>query len=141
MAKTLKDIRELKISYEIPIGRTAVFWEKLKEGKIFTTKCKNCGELFFPPQADCPKCLKSEMDWVELSGDAEIETFTRIMVRPSTFQDEEPYTVAVGKMKEGIKVLAWMSGFKMKDMKVGMQAKLIGKVGPKGNPVYEFVPK
>ena len=141
MAKALKDIREIKLSYQIPIEKTAFFWDKLKEGKVFTTKCRGCGKLFFPPQVDCPYCLKSEADWVKLSGDAEIEAFTHIVVRPATFQHYEPYTVAVGKLKEGVKVTAWLGGFKMKDIKVGMPVKLVGKIGPEGNPTFEFVPR
>ena len=141
MPKALKDLREISIKYEIPIERTATFWEKLKEGRIHTTKCKGCGELYFPPQADCPKCLKSEMDWVELSGDAEIESFTHVVIRPLSFQQYEPYTVAVGKCKEGPKVVAWVKGVKLKDIKVGMPVKLVGTVGPEGNPTYEFVPR
>lgn len=139
MPKVLKDVRAIKISYEIPIEKIATFWEKLKEGKIFTVKCKSCGQLYFPPQADCPKCLKSEMDWVELGGDAEIESFTHIVIRPATFQQYEPYTVVVGKLKEGVKVLAWLKGFKLSEIKVGMPVKLVGKIGPEGNPTYEFV--
>jgi len=132
--------REIKIVQDIPISRTLKFWEGLKEGKVYTTKCVKCGKPHFPPVADCPDCLSSEMEWIELSSEVEVETFTHVVIRPTSFQQNKPYTVAIGKLKEDVKVLAWLTGFKMSEIKVGMKAKLVAKITPEGNPTYEFVP-
>ena len=132
--------REIKIVQDIPISRTLKFWEGLKEGKVYTTKCVKCGKPHFPPVADCPDCLSSEMEWIELSSEVEVETFTHVVIRPTSFQQNKPYTVAIGKLKEGVKVLAWLNGFKMSEIKVGMKAKLVAKITPEGDPTYEFVP-
>jgi uncharacterized OB-fold protein len=132
--------REIKIVQDIPISKTVKFWEGLKQGKVYATKCTACGKLYFPPSADCPECLSKELEWVELSNEAEIETFTHIVVRPTTFQQYKPYTVAIGKLKEGVKVLAWVTGFKLSEIRVGTRVKLVAKVTPEGNPTYEFVP-
>lgn len=132
--------KEIKIVQNMPINKTLKFWEGLKEGKVYATKCVKCGKLYFPPSADCSKCLSSEMDWIGLSSEAEIETFTHVVVRPTSFQQKKPYTVAIGKLKEGVRVLAWLTGFKMSEIKVGMKAKLVAKTTPEGNLTYEFVP-
>ncbi len=132
--------REIKIVQEIPIGKTLKFWEGLKQGKVYGTKCKGCGKLYFPPSADCPHCLSTELEWIELSNEAEVETFTHVVIRPTTFQQNKPYTVAIGKVKEGVKVLAWLTGFKLSEIKVGMKVKLVAKISPEGDPTYEFVP-
>jgi len=131
--------REIKIVQEIPISKNLKFYEGLKEGKVYATKCKDCGKIYFPPNADCPECLSTGLDWVELSSDAEIETFTHVVVRPTTFQQNKPYTVAIGSLKEGVKVLAWLTGFKLSEVKVGMKAKLVARITPEGNPTYEFI--
>jgi uncharacterized OB-fold protein len=132
--------REIKIVQEIPISKTLKFWEGLKQGKVYATKCTHCGRLYFPPAADCPDCLASDMEWIELSNEAEIETFTHVVIRPTSFQQYKPYTVAIGRLKEGVKVLAWLTGFKLSEIKVGMKVKLVGKVAAEGNPTYEFIP-
>ncbi|MEM3699943.1 MAG: Zn-ribbon domain-containing OB-fold protein [Candidatus Bathyarchaeia archaeon] len=132
--------REIKIVQDIPISKTLKFWEGLKEGKVYATKCKKCGKMYFPPSADCPECLSSEMDWIELSSEAEIETFTHVVIRPTTFQHYKPYTVAIGKLKEGVRVLAWLTGFKLSQISVGMRVKLVAKISPEGYATYEFVP-
>ncbi|MEM3640598.1 MAG: Zn-ribbon domain-containing OB-fold protein [Candidatus Bathyarchaeia archaeon] len=130
--------REIKIVQEIPVSKTLLFWEGLKQGKVLATKCKTCGKPYFPPVADCSQCLTSDMEWVELSNEAIIETFTHVVVRPTTFQHEKPYTIAIGRVKEGVRVLAWLTGFKLSEVKVGMKAKLIAKLTPEGTPTYEF---
>jgi len=132
--------REIKIVQDMPISKTLQFWEGLKQGKVLATRCTKCGKLYFPPVADCPECLSSEMDWVELSSEAEIETFTHVVIRPTSFQQYKPYTVAIGKLREGVRVLAWLTGFKLSEIKVGMKVRLVAKTSPEGNPTYEFVP-
>jgi len=136
---TLKS-RPLTLTYYIPTSRIQKFWDGVKEGKIYTTKCKKCEKLFFPPVADCPTCLSSDMDWVELSGEGKIETFTHIPVMPATFQQYEPYTVAIARLKEGVRVVAWLTGVKLEDTKVEMKVKLAAKVTSEGMLTYEFVP-
>lgn len=130
--------REIKIVQEIPISKTLRFWEGLKEGKIYATRCMGCGKLFFPPNADCPICLEARIEWVELSREAEIETFTHVVIRPTTFQQNKPYTVAIGKLEEGVKVLAWLTGFKLSEIKVGLKVNLAAKVTSEGALTYEF---
>ncbi|HJW98141.1 MAG TPA: Zn-ribbon domain-containing OB-fold protein [Candidatus Bathyarchaeia archaeon] len=131
--------REIKIVQEIPISKNLKFYQGLKEGKVYATKCKDCGKVYFPPMVDCPECLTTGLDWVELSSEAEIETFTHVVVRPTTFQQQKPYTVAIGRLKEGVRVLAWLNGFKLSEVKVGMKAKLVAGVTPEGNATYEFI--
>ncbi|MEM2103408.1 MAG: Zn-ribbon domain-containing OB-fold protein [Candidatus Bathyarchaeia archaeon] len=131
--------REIKTVYDIPVDRTFKFWENLKKGKISATKCKGCGKLYFPPFADCAECLGSNMEWVELDGEATIEAFTHVVVRPATFQHEKPYTIAIGRLKEGVRVLARISGFKLSEVKIGMKTRLAVKVTSEGELTYEFI--
>ena len=132
--------KEIKIIQNIPIGKTLKFWEGLKQGKIYTTRCKRCRKIYFPPAADCNNCLSSETEWIELSNRAEIKTFTHVVIRPASFQKDRPYTVAIGRLEEGVQVLGWLTGFKISEIKIGMKAKLVVKATPEGNLTYEFIP-
>ena len=132
--------RPITLTFEIPIGKTDKFWNGLKQGKLITTKCRACGEIRFPPSLGCPNCYSTDNEWIELSRDAEIQTYTHIIVKPASFSQNETYTVAVGKVKEGVKVLAWLTGFKLDEIKVGMKAQLVGKTTEDGKATYEFKP-
>ena len=132
--------RPLTLAQEIPISKISKFWDGLKEGRVYATRCLKCGRLYFPPVADCSNCRSSSVEWVELSKEAEIETYTHVVVRPGSFQHFEPYTVAIGKLKEGVRVLAWLTGIKLSEVKTGMKVRLIAKVAQDGTPTYEFIP-
>jgi len=136
---SLKSARTLTIQYNLPISKTAKFWEELKKGKVFTTKCKKCGLLHFPPVADCGACGSSDVEWTELSGEGELVTFTEVFVKPASFSKEAPYIVAICQLKEGVKVLAWMHGIKREKVRIGMKVKLVPKVFSVKRVSYEFV--
>ena len=136
----LKSARKLQITYNLPISRTSKFWEGLKKGKVYGTTCQKCGKLHFPPVADCGDCGSSCIRWTELDGIGEIVTFTQVFVKPSSFQEEPDYIVAIAKLKDGVRALAWLTGAKWEDVQVGMNVRLVAKVFSDGRVSYEFIP-
>jgi uncharacterized protein len=132
--------RSLTLRFDIPISRTLEFWEELKKGRFVTTKCSKCGEVTFPPQADCPKCMSSDFVWVDLGKDAELVTFTYVQITPASFADKDPYVIAIGKLAGGLKVLAWLEGAGPESLKPGMKIKVEARGTEGSNPYYVFVP-
>ena len=131
--------KPLDLTFAIPIGKTERFWEDLKKGKVSGTRCKKCGTLHFPPAADCSVCLNSDVEWTPLDGEAELLTYTHVIVRPASFMQQETYTVGVARLKEGVNVLAWVTGIRRSDIKIGMKLKLIATKTLDGKPSYNFV--
>ena len=123
----------------MPISRTSRFWDALAEGKFVTTKCGDCGNLSFPPQADCPRCMRSNPTWVELDGDAELLTFTLVQITPTSFVDHDPYVVAIGRLKEGMNVLAWLEEADTTRLKPGARMRVEARKDERGSPYYVFV--
>ncbi|MEM1537748.1 MAG: Zn-ribbon domain-containing OB-fold protein [Candidatus Nezhaarchaeales archaeon] len=140
MGDSLLECKPVRLAYKVPIGRIEKFWSGLKEGRVYATKCRRCGEIHFPPVADCPNCYASNVEWVELNGEAEVETFTHVIIRPGDFLGYEPYTITIAKLKEGVKVLAWLIGVEFSDVKVGMKVKLVTWKGADGSLSYAFIP-
>jgi hypothetical protein len=35
--------------HKIPVGRVVKYFDGLREGRIYTTRCKNCGAVYYPP--------------------------------------------------------------------------------------------
>jgi len=136
---TLKSARSLTLRYKLPISRTRKFWEKLKEGKVYATKCGKCGKLYFPPVADCGKCGASSMEWIELDGEGELVTFTQVFVKPPSFSDESDYIVGIARLKEGVNALAWLVGVEREKIRLGMKVRLVAEVSAEGRPSYHFV--
>jgi len=129
--------RPITFIFELPTDKLTEFWNGLEKGKVYASKCKKCGHITFPPAADCSQCLNQEMEWVDIQGEGEIETFTHIVIRPASFQSHPTYTVAVAKMSAGVKVLAWLTSAKLSDVKVGAKVKLAA-VQSEDGPSYGF---
>ncbi len=134
--KRLKS-RPITFIFELPTEKLTEFWDGLEKGKVYASKCKKCGNVTFPPTADCSHCRNQEMEWVDIQGDGEIETFTHIVIRPTSFQNHPTYTVAVAKMDAGVKVLAWLTSPKLGDVKVGARVRLAA-VQSQDGPSYGF---
>ena len=134
-------LRELPLRFQFGTAKIQKFFEGLKEGKIYMTQCKKCGEKFFPPQADCPKCIESNMEWIQLSGEGELLTCTMIVVKPSTYTHYDNYIVGIAQMKEDVKVLAWLKIDTPEKIKPKMKVRLTTvRREPEGFITYEFVP-
>jgi uncharacterized OB-fold protein len=136
---TLHSKRTLTLRFNIPISKTSRFWEALAQGKFTTTMCANCGKLSFPPQADCPNCMSGDANWVELGTEAELLTFTYVQITPTSFVDHDPYVVAIGRLNEGVNVLAWLEGADPSKLKPGDRLRIEIRKEAEGAPYYVFV--
>jgi len=136
---TLHSRRSLTLKFDIPISKTKEFWDSLRAGRFVTSKCSKCGNVTFPPQADCPNCMSGEFSWVELGRDAKLVTFTHVRVTPASFAGIDPYVIAIGELKDGLKVLAWLEGVAPEKAKPGMNMRVEARTSAEGNPYYVFV--
>lgn len=134
-------LRELRVKYQFGVSRIQKFFDGLREGVIYATRCRSCGEVYFPPQADCSKCKGLDVEFFKLSGEAELETYTVINIKPSTFNHYKDYVVAIGRLKEGVKALAWLEVDDPGRLKIGMKLKLeVTRREPEGVYTYVFKP-
>ncbi len=133
--------RTLTVTHDIPISKTKIYWDGLKDGKVYATKCKKCGEVYYPPQVDCSNCLTSDVEWIQLF-EGNLETFTQVYLKPQGFTHyEHNYMVAIAKTAGGVKVMGWLEYIDVKVAKVGMFVKIAAKIMPDGFPVIIFKPK
>ena len=111
----------------------------LEQGKVMATRCQKCGAAYFPPKMDCPKCLLSDLEWFEIKGDGELATYTVVNYGPTGFENDVPYTLAIGDFKDGVRIFGRLSrNIEGGDIKLGMKLKL-GPVKLPGDRVsYEF---
>ena len=115
------------------------FVSYLEQGKVMTTKCKKCGTRYFPPKMDCPKCLLSDVEWVEIKNNGKLLTYTVVQYGPSGFEDEAPYTLAVGEFGDGLRIFSRLSkDIKESDIKLGMGLKIVPVKLPGDRITHEF---
>ncbi len=77
--------------------------------------------------------------WVDLGRDATLVTFTHVRNTPASFAENPPYTIAIGELVGGVKVLAWLEGVTPEEAKPGMKLTVEPRTSADGNPYYVFV--
>ncbi len=111
-----------------PYTKVSRFAQELREDRLEGTKCKKCGQFYFPPKADCSICMTSDMDWVQFSGKGKLLTFTRIHTAPTGFDDMAPYTIGVIDLQEGGRLLAWVDNISEEELKIGMELRVVPQI-------------
>ena len=101
-------------------AKAADFITQLEAGKVMATRCKECGGSYFPPKADCPKCLSSDVEWFEVRGTGKLLTYTIVNYGPTGFENDAPYILALAEF-DGIQLFGRLSrDIGEKDIQVGM---------------------
>ena len=126
-----------KVSY-VAETKLQDFMKYLEQGKIMASKCKNCNRIYFPPRADCD-CMSGQPEWIELSGNCKLVTYTVVHFAPASFRYDVPYVLAVAQFEEGPTVFAPLSKeIKQEEIKIGMQLKLAPVILEGDKVIYEL---
>jgi uncharacterized OB-fold protein len=119
-------------------AKTEEFINYLEQGKVMTTRCKQCGAAYFPPKMDCPSCLNSDVEWFEIADAGKLVTYTTVHYGPSGFEDEAPYTLAIADF-DGVRVFGRISkDINEKDIVPGMAVKVVPAKSGENKIAYEF---
>jgi uncharacterized OB-fold protein len=114
------------------------FIDYLEKEKVMGTRCKDCGLIFFPPRADCYRCLAGNMEWFEITGKGKLITYSKLEFAPIGFQDDVPYWIAILDYGD-YKVFGRIAGnLPEEDVKVGMEMKTAVNKLPNGQLNYIF---
>jgi uncharacterized protein len=57
-------------------NRVWPFYESLKQGRLTTTKCKDCGAVSFPPRVICPECYSENLEYIDLPKKGKVIVFS-----------------------------------------------------------------
>ena len=84
-------------SYKYSLGKVSRFFMELENGRFLATRCDGCAKVFAPPRSLCPNCL-AIADWVELSGEGVVKTYSVLHFSPGSNDDvralQTPYVLA-----------------------------------------------
>lgn len=114
------------------------FISYLEEGKVMGTRCLDCGTIFFPPRAQCYKCLTSNMEWFEVSGVGKLLSYSKLKYAPIGFEDDLPYYIAVLDYGD-YKVFGRIAGdVPDEEVQTGMAMRIQANTLPNGQLNYIF---
>jgi uncharacterized protein len=110
----------------------------LEDGNIKATRCRDCGQVFFPPRMDCYHCLTSHMEWIDITGTGKLVTYSELSFAPIGFENDLPYCIALldyGAFKIFGRIAP---GIAEKELQPGMNMKTVANTLPNGQLNYIF---
>ena len=91
------------------------YGQYLNEERLMGSKCKSCGEKYFPPRPICVKCHRGLMEWIEFQESGKLIAFTCISVGPpfmvaEGYDRKHPYCSGVVELEGGVRTAARVEG-------------------------------
>jgi uncharacterized protein len=88
-----------------PSPEALPFWEGCGRNVLLLQYCEVCGAINWFPRHFCFNCDSSALDWRPATGLGTLETYS-IVHRPinEAWKSEVPYTLAIVKLDEGIRM-------------------------------------
>ena len=103
---------------------TRGFWEGLQRRQFLASKCRQCAEVFFPPRSHCPSCLGADLEWIELSGEGTLYSWTEVNIAGPEF--DTPFLLGLVDLPQGIgRIAAKIVGAEAHQLTIDMPVKII----------------
>ncbi len=100
---------------------TEPFWAAAKARRLEIQRCDDCETFRFPPEYGCAACGSMKATWTEVSGRAELYTWTE--AHPPLlpyFMQRAPWPLAVVQLEEGPRMATNLVDDASEDYQIGM---------------------
>lgn len=102
MGEPAVDFAALNVPPPTPTALSAPFWAAAAKGRLLLQRCASCGQFNAYPREICPHCWSQDLTWEEVSGQAKVQTFTRVhQAGNAGWQLAAPYVIALVRLTEG----------------------------------------
>ncbi len=100
-------------------------WRRFGERyRLEGSRCKHCGECFYPKRDTCPKCRRhGNIKDITFSGKGKVFSYTIIRVPPEGFRLYVPYAIVIVELEEGTKVLSQIIDCDPEEVRIGMKVR------------------
>ncbi len=96
-----------------------------EKGYLIGSKCRKCGETFFPKRVYCAYCTEADMEELALSTKGKLHTFTISRAVPPGSIMQAPYAIAQVRLPEGALVTSVLTDCDPETLDIGMDVELV----------------
>ena len=89
---------------------------------LIGSRCRACGQVFFPSKPVCLNCQSTDLELVHLSRDGKLYTYTTVYLPSEHFPP--PYAVGWIELPEGIRVFSQVRGWQERPLKIDMDMRM-----------------
>jgi len=118
-------------------NRIYPFYDHLREGRLTTTKCLDCGHITWPPKIVCTQCMSDNLEWVDFPPTGKIYAFTiQVGGVPPGF--EAPLVYALIDFDNGVRIISPLVDPNPDDVRVGDEVVLKVVDAPRDRVLFFF---
>jgi uncharacterized OB-fold protein len=100
------DLATLSVAPPTPTALSSSFWKAAADKRLIFHHCTDCGSFTAYPREICPRCWSQNQVWKEVSGQAHVQTFTRVhQAGNGGWQLATPFYIALVRLTEGPVIL------------------------------------
>ena len=105
------DLAELQVPGPTVTALSKPFWDAAENGRLMIQHCESCDQSVFYPRALCPHCWADALDWMEVSGQGRLKSFSEVWKpgHPGWIL-ATPYLVGLVELTEGPTMLSYILG-------------------------------
>jgi uncharacterized OB-fold protein len=96
------------------------FYKHISQNQLMAGKCLKCGKIHLPPRLLCDNCYNTQFDWIQISNEGKLLTYTIIHIAPVQFQDLTPYAIGILQLEDGLKISGVIQNVPIEQLKIGM---------------------
>ena len=122
-------------------AETQRFWDATAQGRLELPRCDGCQFVIWYPRALCPRCHRTDVTWVELSGRGEVYSFTVTRRGQGRWTDVTPYVLAYVELAEGPRILTNVVECDPDDVRIGLPVEVAFADTGEGNALPRFRPR
>ncbi|SDI09515.1 hypothetical protein SAMN05192534_12125 [Alteribacillus persepolensis] len=129
-------------NFPTPTKETAPYWEGCRNHQLVIQQCPKCEYYQFYPRMMCTHCSHGYMDWVTVSGNGRVISFT-VIRRPISpaYKAEAPYVVALIKLDEGPTMMSNIVECEPEKVFIGMKVNVVFEDWSEDISIPKFVPQ
>ncbi|MCX5861648.1 MAG: Zn-ribbon domain-containing OB-fold protein [Deltaproteobacteria bacterium] len=118
-------------------NRIYPFYDHLKQGRLTTTQCVDCGHICWPPRIVCPQCISDQLDWVDFPKVGHVYAYTvQQNGNPPGFP--APMIYALIDFDNGVRIICPVVDCKPEDVKFGSEVVLKVVPAPRDRVLFFF---
>jgi uncharacterized OB-fold protein len=120
---------------------TRPYWDGARAGRLLLQRCRACTSFVHYPRAWCPRCWKTDLEWVESQGKGRVVTFTIVHQAPlESYAGDVPYVLAVVRLDEGPQMMTNIVGMEPARVRVDLPVAVVFEERAGGLRVPQFRP-
>jgi uncharacterized protein len=125
---------------QVPVSERLFTWPS-DVPCLIGTRCRKCGEVFFPTQIACSFCSSTDTEEITFSRRGILDYYTCTWYPTPGYSGPVPLCIGFVRLPEGTKIISPLAKCRIEELKIGMEMEMVVQpvaTDDQGNDVMGF---